>query len=190
MKKNLLMVCFIGILTLIVLPVGTVQAWVFIGRWQTSSASYGFATSYPTGDWRVRAANAAQAWTDVPSSSWAWSQNLATPNGMLYYQADDGYQGNVAITIWYTCGSYLCGFRMNIDNAEIWYIGTGSPNLNQADLWGALTHEFGHAPGLGHPTVGCGGSSEPTMCPGFVWGTNRWRSLEADDRTGISSIYP
>lgn len=50
-----------------------------------------------------------------------------------------------------------------------------------------LEHEFGHAIGLGHTNVGCGGGSPSLMCPSAVAGTRTF--IQADDSNGVASLY-
>ena len=89
----------------------------------------------------------------------------------------------------YTCGGALCKFDLNVDDAEPWYTGTGNPSPTQRDLWSVLTHEFGHATGLGETNLSCSGSSRPTMCLAPL-GTTYIRILEADDKNGLNANYP
>ncbi len=63
-------------------------------------------------------------------------------------------------------------FRFSLDGA-----------LGTLDLRSILTHELGHALGLGH-------SNDPRATM-FATGSGfRWRSLEKDDRDGVCSLYP
>ncbi len=52
------------------------------------------------------------------------------------------------------------------------------------DLRSILTHEIGHALGLGHSTV-LGATMYATHPPGIAW-----RSIEQDDRDGVCALYP
>ena len=52
-------------------------------------------------------------------------------------------------------------------------------------LQDALTHEFGHALGLGHSPV-----PGATMYPSMTWCSMDPRTLDADDLAGIETLYP
>ncbi len=52
-------------------------------------------------------------------------------------------------------------------------------------LQDALTHEFGHALGLGHSSV-----VGATMYPSMTWCSTALRSLASDDKTGVQKLYP
>lgn len=189
-KVHLLTAFILG-LGLAFLVVPTALAWVKSGQWGKNNATYGYGGTYPAGEWRQRVGNAAQTWNSVSTSSWWWTESLIGPEGLLNYYGIDGPGNVLAGTTPSLCGSNYCGFQMTVDSAETWYTGTGTPSSSQNDLLSLLVHEFGHALGLGHTNVSCSGTSRPTMCAGWPGGgLTFWRSLESDDQTGVSSLYP
>jgi hypothetical protein len=70
-------------------------------------------------------------------------------------------------------------FDMQIDPNWTWTTG-GSPTI---DLQSVVTHEFGHALGLGHTGV-----SSAVMYASYTQGTLK-RTLQADDIAGATAIY-
>ncbi|HYQ88131.1 MAG TPA: matrixin family metalloprotease [Candidatus Binatia bacterium] len=78
-----------------------------------------------------------------------------------------------------------------VANDRDFFWSTTSPNLTPAppgqisvDMQSVVTHEYGHVLGLDHTSV-----ANCTMIP-FIIGDTSQRSLELDDRTGESTIYP
>ena len=53
------------------------------------------------------------------------------------------------------------------------------------DLQSTLTHEIGHALGLGHSDI-----AEATMAPSIIGGDISKRTLDQDDINGICALYP
>ncbi len=70
-------------------------------------------------------------------------------------------------------------FDIQIDPGWNWTVG----NNPQVDLQSVLTHEFGHALGLGHSA-----DSSAVMYPSYTTGTLK-RSLAGDDIAGARAIY-
>jgi len=76
------------------------------------------------------------------------------------------------------------GWRIRFCESWTWNDGPGSIPSGQFDLQGVMCHEYGHALGLGHSTVG-----GTTMFPSVGSGVTSTRSIEADDVAGIKAIY-
>jgi hypothetical protein len=76
------------------------------------------------------------------------------------------------------------GWRIRFCDEWEWDDGPGNIPSGFFDLQGVLTHEYGHALGLGHSTV-----PGATMAPSGISGQESLRSLAADDILGIQCIY-
>jgi hypothetical protein len=76
-------------------------------------------------------------------------------------------------------------------NDRDFFSSTSSPALTPApsgqssvDLQSVITHEYGHYFSLDHTSI-----ADATMIP-FIIGDTRQRTLELDDRAGLSTVYP
>lgn len=83
---------------------------------------------------------------------------------------------------WYIDGGEIIGFDMAVNVANHEWSADGEPDLN--DLHNTLTHELGHAAGLGH-------SEEPeaSMFSTTFPGETTKRGLHADDVEGLAGLY-
>jgi hypothetical protein len=93
-------------------------------------------------------------------------------------------------TLAYTETPISNGWRIVMCDSWVWEDGPTAPGGN-FDIEGVLTHELGHALGLGHSAVSCGGScsAAPTMCPSICGTGFEARSIQADDQSGLQAIY-
>lgn len=167
-------------------------AWSSTYKWGANNATYYYASTLPT---RYNSGTdfGANQWTNVTSSSWTWNKSANSGN-LVSEKSIDGAGKTLAVTSTFIDPNTnrIFGMKIEIDKAEEWYTGSSTPSyVWQYDFRSAMTHEFGHALGLNHTqTSRCGSSSEPTMCAGLLSGTTYRRSLETDDKNGVSSLYP
>lgn len=80
------------------------------------------------------------------------------------------------------------GWRIRVyADAAVWHDEPqGAPQLaGHKDLQGVLTHEYGHALGLGHDGI----DPAATMFPSAAGSANALRSIEGDDRNGVQALY-
>lgn len=195
---------------------------VVIGERPPATVSYSFAPSYNAfGNKRARARNAAERWnarnepiTFVNGPDLANEPTMGCvsdgPNS-LHFTTIDGRGNFLAITG--VCVVFLDGdpstpagnsivrFFMDVDSQERWYAGTGSTPSTEVDLYGVLTHEFGHATGGWGPDLSTGAdqhwgsgtalcdSDLHTMCPAIPTGNSQWRTLEAHDIHTFEAAY-
>ena len=75
------------------------------------------------------------------------------------------------------------GWRIHLCNGWQWDDGPGDPTAG-VDIQAVVTHEYGHALGLGHSSV-----VGATMYAGTSGNGVNVRSIEADDRAGLQAIY-
>jgi hypothetical protein len=130
--------------------------------------------------------------------------------GMIHWSAIDGPGGTFGQTGMCWKGEpgtkSVKSFRIYLDRSEPWYSGTGDSQVryhrsgrveNRLDLWSVATHELGHATGwYGHwdgRAAFCSLASEPgtfrTMCPGYLPGYERQRTLSGADKHVFRSQY-
>jgi hypothetical protein len=158
-------------------------------KWPTRSATYdkhGLPTSFqPMTDF------GAQVWTDVPTTLWRWTSDNNSANDITR-AAIDGQYGVLASTTVYYRGSTITRMTMKFDPAEPWNLGSGAPTGSQVDSRSVAAHEFGHGLGLAHTQSGnCpNNSNRATMCSSTIIGTSYQRTLELDDKTGVTALYP
>ncbi|MEM7308393.1 MAG: matrixin family metalloprotease [Planctomycetota bacterium] len=81
-------------------------------------------------------------------------------------------------------GGFSGAWRIRYYETWSWEDGPGSAGFNEIDLQGVAAHEYGHALGLGHSSVG--GTTMFATASGT--GTAQ-RSIEADDIAGVKAIY-
>lgn len=183
---RLLVAVSLGILVAM-LAYQTTLAYVTLYHWSSNSTTYSFDISLPTA-FRTPVDNGAASWTNVTTSSWSYSR-VAFSGHPIKYGAWDGPGDDLAVTtlIIEAGTTTILDFEILFDNEEPW---SNAPTSSQYDRQSAAVHEFGHALGLGHTNVSCTGTSRPTMCSQIPLGTTYMRSLQQDDRDGVSAIYP
>jgi hypothetical protein len=159
--------------------------------WSGNSAPYRYHTSLPS-SFHSGTNYGANVWTAVSTSSWAWIWSTDGQN-FVKYGYIDGSGTCAAITTKWVSGGTILQMEIKYDSAENWYTGSGTPAGDQIDLRSIAAHEFGHALGLRHttPNLYCPGNQyDATMCSGYTPGTTYKRTLEADDRGGVTYLYP
>lgn len=179
----------LALLGLLAATVPTAQAWTGMGpKWPTRTNKYD-KSGLPS-NWQAVADFATGQWTNVTPSPFTWVSDATSTNDLTRGNID-GAGRTLAVTTIYYSGSRITRFVMKFDTSENWYLGSGSPGSNQVDGQSVATHEFGHAHGQGHAqSQYCSGSGSATLCPYYTMGTTYMRSLEADDRNGINTLYP
>ncbi len=167
------------------------RAFTLFYTWATPSATYYYAASLPVA-FQGPTDRGANVWTDVPTSSWTFVKFVNSSN-RVEWAPYDGPGRVIAYTDLWTSGvpPYIVQFIIRYDSAENWYTGTGTPGSTQYDAQSIAAHEFGHALGLGHTQLThCpGGAQNATMCGGAFIGVTWQRSLETDDKNGVTFAY-
>jgi hypothetical protein len=138
--------------------------------------------------------SAASAWSDVSDTAVAFKFEGSTSSSVAEYDAVNGVffladwpldPEMLAVTsVWTTNDGAAVGFDMQVNTADHAWSLEGAADA--ADLQNALTHEFGHALGIGHLDK----SPEATMYPSAPDGETRKRDLSDDDRWVVMNFYP
>jgi hypothetical protein len=166
-------------------------AWVKSGNWSSNNVNYHF--GYIADAFKSPTNFGANAWTNVTSSSWTWV--LSSSGGAIVQMGTiDGSGGTAANTMRTITNGIITAATITYDIGENWYYSSGTPASNQIDARSIAAHELGHGLGLSHTTSNyCPAppsTSMATMCSGYYPGSTYKRSLESDDRNGVSNIYP
>ncbi len=139
-------------------------------------------------------------WNSVPRSSSGDTSQTQIGNGLANFDvfwigAANGIgnsNNNIASAISSCGGGTLAftetpisdGWRIRFCDEWNWADGPAGIGGGVFDLQGIMTHEYGHALGLGHSGVG-----NATMWPSGGAGQTSLRSIEADDRAGLQCVY-
>ena len=109
-----------------------------------------------------------------------WQGNAPDPGGATdnVVSATTMGAGGVLATTEFGPG----GWRIRLNDQFVWDDGPGNPLPGANDVQGILTHEYGHALGLGHSVV-----AGATMSTGV--GQVAARSIEPDDVAGLQFVY-
>jgi matrixin len=112
-----------------------------------------------------------------------WAGNAAdigsTNNNIVSSLSSCGGGGTLA----FTETPISDGWRIRFCDNFTWDDGPGTIS-NRFDVQGVMAHEYGHALGLGHSTVG-----SATMAPSVGAGSTSIRSIAPDDIAGIQCVY-
>jgi hypothetical protein len=111
-----------------------------------------------------------------------WQGNAPSAGGMhdnVVSAFDFGPGGIVALT-----EGNGSGWRIRLNESFLWDDGPGAPAGSALDVQSIVTHEYGHALGLGHSNV-----MGATMFPAIIGNGLPQRSIEADDIAGMQFIY-
>ena len=134
----------------------------------------------------------ADAWRLQSGASFAFffagysnQATIARDNINLVFFRNESNASALATTYTWSLGSQMVEADMVFWDAGFQFV-TGSSGCSGGFyIEDIATHEFGHALGLGHSTVGTA-----TMYPSISMCSQQARSLDADDIAGVLSLYP
>lgn len=119
----------------------------------------------------------------------------ATYDGInAVFWRNDGCPGPLATSYWWFWSSTTKEIiEADIHMNDCWpWDATGAPDWDEVDVQSVVLHEIGHWLSLLHdddPICSTGAARRPIMCSTYVLGTLS-HTLHANDRAGISYIYP
>jgi YVTN family beta-propeller protein len=149
-----------------------------------------------------------QAWEDVPTARLRFiDQGLSsslTPNpndrrNLVIFDTDgtwlDVPAGSGVIATTLVQGNRLTGQITDADivfnDRDFLFSSRANPPRGSVNLQDVATHEIGHFLGLDHSPLNAAVAVRPTMSPFYGGdGPGQAISLEADDKAGVSELYP
>ena len=106
-------------------------------------------------------------------------------NNVMFRNESNGSSGATTYS-WSTGGTTLLDFDIVVWDGAFKFLPDSLPCSGDAVyLQDAMTHEFGHALGLGHSTV-----AAATMYPSLSYCSTALRELDPDDIAGVETLYP
>jgi hypothetical protein len=173
---------------------------VWGGRWPGSPATLSYRVNATTADMSAATALAEiregiDLWAAQSSASIApsyagtstdttWTFNNHV-NNVFFIPGSNGSLLGITKWAWDSNTKVIYDFDIGIYDGWKWYPGTTGCTGSGVYLRETVTHEFGHGIGMGHSSVYLANM----YAVGDYCGTNR-RNLNADDITGVRSLYP
>lgn len=168
-------------------------------RVNSNSAHSGGANG-STADFLDAVIEAGLTWNAVDTADFNFTYGGTTAISAAQYDGinavfwlDVGCPGPLATSYWWYSPSTLVISEADIQMNDCWaWDATGAPDWDEVDVQSVVLHEIGHWLSLLHdddPICSTGAAGRPIMCSTYVLGTLS-HTLHANDRAGISYIYP